>query len=267
MNSGFTFYTPPNQGCFSKYALLRSLTCLLSLLLLAACQSSVSSEQKLVQSLPSNPNVTSAALSPSTQQPVTQGDPRFRPVRSNTPLAIVVPTGSLFSEVSYSGLFLHKRIYKHGDMIQVNLEEQINATKQQSLNQDKDSKIDLEPEVTAGFIHIDNTDLNVKHRQSSSFNSSSDSQQSNSLDGVVNVFVNEILANGNLIVSGEKWIKLNEGVEYIRVYGEVRVSDITADNIVSSTKLGNALIEYSGNGPLQENQDTPLVSKILSVFQ
>ena len=121
--------------------------------------------------------------------------------------------------------------------------------------------------MTAGFIHIDNTDLNVKHRQSSSFNSSSDSQQSNSLDGVVNVFVNEILANGNLIVSGEKWIKLNEGVEYIRVYGEVRVSDITADNIVSSTKLGNALIEYSGNGPLQENQDKPLVSKILSVFQ
>ena len=59
----------------------------------------------------------------------------------------------------------------------------------------------------------------------------------------------------------------NEGVEYIRVYGEVRVSDITADNIVSSTKLGNALIEYSGNGPLQENQDKPLVGKILSVFQ
>ncbi len=236
-------------------------------LVVSACQSPVPSEQQVVKALPTNPSATPTSLKADQRQNVSQGDPRFIPVRDMSASSIKTPTGSLFNEEQYTGLFLHKRQYNIGDMVQVMLEEEIKAKKQQSLNKDKEANLNLDPNVKAGFIELNNGNLSIDHRQSSSFSSSSDSNQSNSLEGIVNVFVNEILNNGNLIVSGEKWIKLNEGTEYIRVFGEVRIKDIDANNKISSTKLGNALIEYSGKGTPQDNQDPSVVSKILSIFQ
>jgi flagellar L-ring protein precursor FlgH len=225
-------------------------------------------EQEVVLDLPTNPDAQSVPIpKPADDEEVKQGDPRYSPVRDRSAEVIRVPTGSLFNQDQYSGLFSQKRQYNIGDMVQVLLEEEISANKQQSLNNDNNTKLNLDPRVKAGFIKVDNEVLSIDHRQSSSFNSSSDSKQSNSLEGSINVFINEILANGNLVVSGEKWIKLNIGAEYIRVNGELRVEDISSDNTISSTKLGNPLIEYSGNGSPQENQEKSVIAKILSVFQ
>ncbi|WP_416305608.1 flagellar basal body L-ring protein FlgH [Neptunicella sp. SCSIO 80796] len=237
-------------------------------LLLCACQSNITSEQAVTQSLATDPASSSIPLQQSDDDDeVKPGDPRYSPVRDVSAQTVNVPTGSLFDTNRYTGLFLQKRQYKIGDMVQIILEEDISAQKQQSLKKDKKSKMDLAPNLTAGFIQVDQNDLNIDHKQSSSFDSSSNSRQSNSLEGTVNVFVNEILDNGNLIVAGEKWIKLNEGAEYVRVYGELRTRDISSSNTISSTKLGNALIEYSSSGTLKDNQQQSVVGKVLSIFQ
>ena len=76
--------------------------------------------------------------------------------------------------------------------------------------------------------------------------------QSNRLEGSVTVTVVERLPNGNLFVSGEKWLTLNQGKEFIRVSGIVRPLDILADNSISSEKVANARIEYAGKGPLAD---------------
>ncbi|MBL4630326.1 MAG: flagellar basal body L-ring protein FlgH, partial [Paraglaciecola sp.] len=188
--------------------------------------------------------------------------------RDASPNSLQVPNGSLFHHSEYSGLFLQNRKYSLGDMVQVILEEETRASKRQSLSTDKEGGLSIEPlELNAGTIKVNRGDISLEHQQSSSFSSSSQSSQSNSLIGIVNVFVNEILNNGNLVVAGEKWIKLNEGDEYMRVYGELRTKDILANNTVSSTKLGNAQIEYSGKGKLQDNQKSSVIGKILSIFQ
>tara|TARA_R110002167_G_scaffold150414_8_gene344141 strand:- start:343 stop:1119 length:777 start_codon:yes stop_codon:yes gene_type:complete len=249
-----------------RYRLLLSVYALS--VLLASCQSPVSPEQEVVLDLPTTPDYQSVPIpKPKVDDQVKQGDPRYSPVRDRSAEVFRVPTGSLFNQDKYSGLFLQKRQYNIGDMVQVFLEEEISAKKQQSLNNDNNTKLNLDPRVNAGFIKVDTEDLSINHRQSSSFNSSSDSKQSNSLEGTLNVFINEILPNGNLVVSGEKWIKLNIGAEYIRVNGELRVEDISSDNTISSTKLGNPLIEYSGNGSPQDNQEKSVIAKILSIFQ
>ncbi|MFT6908452.1 MAG: flagellar L-ring protein precursor FlgH [Oleiphilaceae bacterium] len=241
--------------------------CALSLLI-ASCQTPVGPEQEVVLDLATNPDVQSIPIpKPKDDEQIKQGDPRFSPVRDRSAEVMRVPTGSLFNQDKYSGFFLQKRQYSVGDMVQVLLEEEISAKKQQILNNDNNTKLNLAPRVKAGFIKVDDEVLSIDHRQSSSFNSSSDSKQSNSLDGTINVFINEILGNGNLVVSGEKWIKLNIGDEYVRVNGELRIEDINSDNTISSTKLGNPIIEYSGNGPAQENQEKSVIATILSIFQ
>ena len=47
---------------------------------------------------------------------------------------------------------------------------------------------------------------------------------------------------------------LNRGEEYIRVSGMLRKEDVSLDNVVSSTKLANARISYSGTGDLADSQ-------------
>jgi flagellar L-ring protein precursor FlgH len=56
-----------------------------------------------------------------------------------------------------------------------------------------------------------------------------------------------------MLVQGEKWLNLNRGEEYIRVSGLLRPEDIDANNTVSSLRLADARIAYSGTGELADS--------------
>ncbi|MCV5919962.1 flagellar basal body L-ring protein FlgH, partial [Escherichia coli] len=76
----------------------------------------------------------------------------------------------------------------------------------------------------------------------------SSAKQSNSISGYITVEVIEVLANGNLVIRGEKWMTLNTGDEYIRLSGTIRPDDINFDNTIASNRVSNARIQYSGTG-------------------
>ena len=77
--------------------------------------------------------------------------------------------------------------------------------------------------------------------------------QQNSLDGNITVTVTQVLANGYLVIKGEKLLTLNEGSEVVRVSGIVRPTDIDANNMIESTKIANAHITYKGNGVVSDS--------------
>jgi hypothetical protein len=54
------------------------------------------------------------------------------------------------------------------------------------------------------------------------------------------VTVLEVLPNGNLVVSGEKQMAINQGAEFIRFSGVVNPRTITGDNGVLSTQVADA---------------------------
>ncbi|MBO0181231.1 flagellar basal body L-ring protein FlgH, partial [Vibrio parahaemolyticus] len=60
--------------------------------------------------------------------------------------------------------------------------------------------------------------------------------------------VYQVLPNGVLRVRGEKWLKLNQGDEFIRLTGIVSASDISPDNTLSSQRIADARITYAGRG-------------------
>ncbi len=74
--------------------------------------------------------------------------------------------------------------------------------------------------------------------------------QSASLTGAVSVTVIEVLANGNLVVRGEKQLALTEGTEVIQVSGIIRPDDVSPNNMVQSRRLANAQIAYRGTGDM-----------------
>jgi flagellar L-ring protein precursor FlgH len=90
--------------------------------------------------------------------------------------------------------------------------------------------------------------LNAGYSADRSTKGDSKSGQSNSLTGSITVTVADVLPNGIIAVRGEKWLTLNTGDELVRIAGLVRADDIATDNTVSSTRVADARITYSGTG-------------------
>ena len=84
----------------------------------------------------------------------------------------------------------------------------------------------------------------------SSFDGSGDSSQSNQLRGNITVTVARRLANGNLLVRGQKWITLNQGANSCASRASCARSDIGPDNTVPSYKVADAQIAYGSQGVL-----------------
>lgn len=66
---------------------------------------------------------------------------------------------------------------------------------------------------------------------------------SNEIKGSITVTVVEVLANGHLVVAGEKQVAINNDTEYIRLAGVVNPAQISAGNSINSTQLANAQFE------------------------
>lgn len=82
------------------------------------------------------------------------------------------------------------------------------------------------------------------------FDGSGDSSQSNQLNGQITVRVVQDLGNGNLLVRGDKQLRLNQGDELVQIQGIVRMADISPDNRITSDRVGDAQIVYGGRGTL-----------------
>jgi flagellar L-ring protein precursor FlgH len=102
---------------------------------------------------------------------------------------------------------------------------------------------------------------------SNTFDGEGSSSQSNSLVGSLTVTVMDVQANGNLVVQGDKSLKLNQGDEFVHISGVIRPADIATDNTVTSDKLADAHISYSGKGILDNSNRMGWLSRFFnSVF-
>lgn len=232
---------------------------------LMSCSSAIPPEEEVITNSPTNPNVRQRQIN---NNKVTQaGDATYRPIRASLVNNILPPSASLFNPQKAVGLYQPDVHYQIGDMILVKLEEKTLAKKSLNYKLDKKDQFTLEPVIlNAGPIHVNNNDLNAEYDQKKKFGSSAQTMQNNSFLGDIIVYIREILPNGNLVVAGEKWITLNKGEEFIRFSGDIRARDINFDNSISSVKVGNRHIEFSGKGEQQENQDASLLSKFFSIL-
>ena len=84
---------------------------------------------------------------------------------------------------------------------------------------------------------------------------------SNSFTGSITVTVIEVLPNGNLMVSGEKQIAINNNTEFIRLSGVVNPVNISSANVVSSTQIADARIENKAKQSMDAAQIVSLLSR------
>lgn len=183
-------------------------------------------------------------------------DPEYAPTLPKTPSPSYASQGSIFQ--SGNGMFLYndRRAAQVGDIITVMLEEQTSSTKTAETSVDKDSQIDIgDDTVLSTQPTLKNYGFPTSVDQQRGFAGNAESDQSNSLQGNIAVTVSEVLPNGLLVVKGEKWLTLNRGDEYIRIRGIIRQEDISFDNKISSSRVADARITYSGTGELADSNN------------
>lgn len=195
-----------------------------------------------------------------------KADPDFATVRPVDAQPLPINTGSIYKSGYDIKLFENAVATKVGDILTVVFAEKTNASKSAKTNTKKDTEDDIAAPLVLGRgithsgVQLLNTDLDAKRK----FKGEGDSTQSNSLTGTISVTVAEVLANGNLVVQGEKLIALNQGVEYIRVAGIVRPADISPENTVKSTKIAKAQIVYGGEGAINEVNEKGWLDRIMN---
>ncbi|KJY74604.1 flagellar basal body L-ring protein [Vibrio coralliilyticus] len=169
--------------------------------------------------------------------------------------------GSLYRHQYSMTLFQDRRAYRVGDMLTVVLSEETESSKKADTKYGKNSSVGFAAPSLGGKT-IDELAASVDAQRA--FDGSASSSQGNKLEGAITVTVHEVLPNGVLRISGEKWIRLNQGDEFIRLTGIVRVDDISRNNQVSSARIGDARITYSGRGTLADSNAAGWLSQFFN---
>lgn len=177
---------------------------------------------------------------------------QFEPVYPVAPVARQEPTGSIFSDVHSRDFFSRGLSYRVGDVVTVLLNESAQANRQQSSQVSRESSNDAIPTGMAKKVGNINPWLDGLNLNGAKIANEGQgvADQKASLSGSISATIVEILANGNLVLRGEKQLALTEGTELIQVSGIVRPMDISPNNTVQSRRLANAQITYRGTGDL-----------------
>lgn len=182
---------------------------------------------------------------------VLRPSPEFEPVYPLANDRVKVATGGIYGNRQSDAWFGRGRNYQVGDIITVLLNEQTQAARTQNSEINRDSKNTLPSgfNTQVGKLNPALKGIDLTNNAIDSKSKGSADQQA-SLVGSIAVTVVEILANGNLLVRGEKKLGLSEGTEVIQVSGIIRPEDIGPNSTVQSRRLANAQIAYRGAGDL-----------------
>jgi flagellar L-ring protein precursor FlgH len=191
-------------------------------------------------------------------KPLVEGATSAQPVPGPAP----VVNGSIFQTAQplnygYQPLFEDRRPRNVGDTLTIQLQENVSASKSSSANASRDGKTNFGFNVTPRYLEglFGNNRADVDVEGGNSFNGKGGANASNTFSGTLTVTVDQVLANGNLHVVGEKQIAINQGTEFIRFSGVVNPRTISGSNTVPSTQVADARIEYVGNGYINEAQN------------
>lgn len=160
-------------------------------------------------------------------------------------------TGAIYNGRASENFFGRGRSFQVGDVITVILDESATAKRSQVGSLSRASTNDVLRGNNAVIAAAGNLLGGASTLGATVTNKGTGTaDQSATLTGSVAVSVIEIMANGNLVLRGEKQVALTEGSEVIQVAGVVRAEDIAPNNTVASRRLANAQITYRGTGDL-----------------
>ncbi|MGH8854076.1 MAG: flagellar basal body L-ring protein FlgH [Telluria sp.] len=189
-----------------------------------------------------------------TPSSIVQGPTSSRPMLVQ---AAPANDGAIYNANSYRPMFEDRRARHIGDLLTINITERTSAGKSGATTGSKSGSASftvpgpLQAKLGAG----------VGLEGANKFADADTQSASNNFSGTIGVTVTEVLPNGNLIVAGEKQVAMNKGIEYIRFSGMVAPDTIQPGNMVSSTVIADARVEYRTSSRVDKAEMSNMLSR------
>ncbi|MBT8147665.1 MAG: flagellar basal body L-ring protein FlgH [Gammaproteobacteria bacterium] len=168
--------------------------------------------------------------------------------------------GAIYSTGLGLALFEDAKARRVGDILTVLLVEETSGQNSMDNSVSSSTEMNLDTPIFGGQSE---PDFNYEVGAENAFEGASGSSQSNRLNGSIAVTVHQVLPNGNLVVEGEKWIRINQANEYVKLQGVVRPIDIGTSNTLYSTQVADARITYAGRGSNSQSNTPGWATKII----
>jgi flagellar L-ring protein FlgH len=164
------------------------------------------------------------------------------------------PTGSIFRPRGNLLLFEDRKPRAVGDLLTIQINETLNASQSATSNTDKKTSATAVLPGIKGVLGHGLNALNTSASADNAFNGTGATTSTGVFTGTITVTVIEVLANGNLVVAGEKQIGIRENSEMLRFSGVVDPALIQPGNVLSSTQIADARLDYRGGGNIEQAQ-------------
>jgi flagellar L-ring protein precursor FlgH len=174
-------------------------------------------------------------------------------------VAGAAPGDSLYRSVGgFSNLFTDRKAFAVGDIIHILVTESASA----SQNMQDTNASSSEAQVGPGLGKLSFLPL-WGYSGDISAASKGTTSRSDSLTARLAVTVVGVAPNGNLLVEGERLVGVHKNHQTLKISGEVRPRDVGADSSVSSYKVANIKLSYSGSSPNRPGSQTGIITRLL----
>ena len=167
------------------------------------------------------------------------------------------------------GLFEDERAGRVGDMVIIQIDEADSASHDASTKLAK--KGNLSVGLSGGLVDLLQKSVPALQLASllgtnsaSGFDGSGTIQKSGKLSATLPVRVRKVLPNGDLYVEGSKVVMVGAEEHHLYISGIVRPYDLHSDGTVSSSRVADAEIEYTGRGDISDHTRPGWLHRILN---
>ena len=199
---------------------------------------------------------------------------------SYTPMPVVPSRpheGSIYDPDAETSLVADFRAKRVGDVLTIKIEENLKGAK------DVKTKLGKNSEVNVGLTGLLGWEFNervaprypdqevsasnaIGGMGTNKFDGQGQTSRDTSLSGTISARVIKQLPGGNLLIRASREISINSETQYMILTGIVRRADIGPGNEVSSTRIADARISYTGGGDLSEMQHPGWLGRLMGII-
>jgi flagellar L-ring protein precursor FlgH len=180
------------------------------------------------------------------------------------------PTGSLWNE-NCESLYEDHRARKIGDILTITVVEESKGSKEASTKANKDKS--LEGSFKFGGVSAGNSGTSspvgafsfgpYQGQFKNDFTGKGATARTDSMSAYMTATVVDVLPNGNLLIRGSRWTKVNDEMQQTILEGIVRPIDISRNNTILSQNIAEAKIFLVGKGPVSKHQKPGWLSQFI----
>ena len=170
------------------------------------------------------------------------------------------------NEEDIESVYTDHKAYKVGDIVTIIIIESTQGSQSASLSTSKEQKLQAGMGVSTSWGGGVTSVLPIPSWGAAGGeyqDGGGKSMRAGSLQAKLSARVEKVLSNGNLVIKGTKVIMVNDDKQNLVIKGVIRSEDITSDNIIMSTNVADAIIEYEGNGPIGEKTSPGFITRFL----